>query len=67
MGAPVSGYTADAEHSQFGETSIVIERTEDGKWIEITVFDSTSPAARCMVVSDDEARHLIAGLASVIT
>lgn len=66
MTAPVHAYSADAEQGLFGETTVSIDRTDDGKWIEITLFDTTETDARCMVVSDDEARHLIAGLASVI-
>lgn len=69
MTAPVIGFNAEVDRGINGETYVQIEPTDDGTAIEITITGTAGEADdfRAMLVSHDEARQIIAGLASVIT
>lgn len=67
MTAPVIGFTAEVPLGLQGESCINIEPV--GNTIEITLVDwpfKVISSERTLIVSHDEARQIIAGLASVI-
>lgn len=69
MPAPVAGFNAEVENGLHGESYIEIapgerDGTTNADPIEITLTDEMSD--RYLIVSHDEARQIIAGLASVI-
>jgi hypothetical protein len=69
MPAPVAGFNAEVPIGLHGESYIEIApsddvMTDDAAAIEITLTDEMSD--RSLIVSHDEARQIIAGLASVI-
>lgn len=67
MTAPVQGFTADVPKGLLGLGSLVqIDQTEGGGAIEISLTTRDRQDDRDLVVSHDEARQIIAGLASVI-
>lgn len=72
MTAPVVGFTAEVPNGLHGETYIEIA-PDDDDWavpvigITISRDDSLSGSHRTLIVTHDEARQIIAGLASVIT
>lgn len=72
MTAPVVGFTAEVPNGLHGESYIVIEPGDDD-WavpvieITLTVHEAVDTYERTLVVTHDEARQIIAGLASVIT
>lgn len=79
MTAPVVGFSAEVPKGLLGlESFVQIAPTGSGEQIEITItteVTGTGPDGeqgafdddRCMLVTHDEARQVIAGLASVIT
>lgn len=75
MTAPVVGYTAEVPQGLYGESFVQIELKADvppdrrfKDVIEISLHGrpNNSEDWRMMIVSHDEARQIIAGLASVI-
>lgn len=71
MAAPVIGFTAEVERGLNGASFVQIEPWHDGSAIEVMLspLDATGLAIRkrSITVSHNEAREIIAGLASVIT
>lgn len=69
MSAPVSGFTAEVLKGLGGsDTDVSIEPEPDYDAIEITLVQQRpGESYRTLLLPHDEARQIIAGLASVIT
>lgn len=63
MTAPVVGFSAEVPNGLHGESLVLVEPD----WPVIAIVLQVGDDERTLVVTHDEARQIIAGLASVIT